>query len=54
MWTTAPQDLRLEDGNPQTHTIITTKANELVQPIHPTRMPVILDPSNYEAWLTGT
>lgn len=36
-----------------THTIITTTPNELVTPIHPTRMPVILQPGDYEAWLTG-
>lgn len=31
-------------------TIITTEANELMQPFHD-RMPVILDPKNYEKWL---
>jgi putative SOS response-associated peptidase YedK len=31
-------------------TIITTDANELLQPIH-NRMPVILDPENYDHWL---
>lgn len=46
----------LPDDNPNllTHTIITTKANEIVKPVHPDRMPVILDPSDYEAWLTGS
>ena len=37
-----------------THTLLTTTANEIVRPIHPTRMPVILDPENYEAWLHGS
>ena len=37
-----------------THTIMTTKPNEVVKPIHPTRMPVILDPIDYEAWLSGS
>jgi putative SOS response-associated peptidase YedK len=31
-------------------TIVTAKANELVQPIHD-RMPVVLDPRTYDAWL---
>jgi putative SOS response-associated peptidase YedK len=31
-------------------TIITTSANQLMQPIH-SRMPVILDPQNYAKWL---
>src|SRR5437667_6400831 len=39
------------DGQPlETCTIITTDANELMQPVH-NRMPVILDPSDYEHWL---
>jgi len=31
-------------------TIITTRASELVRPIHD-RMPIVLDPSSYAAWL---
>lgn len=31
-------------------TILTTAANELLQPIHE-RMPVILDPQDYDLWL---
>ncbi|NNE25135.1 MAG: SOS response-associated peptidase [Rhizobiales bacterium] len=37
-----------------THTIMTTSPNEVVKPIHSTRMPVILDPSDYETWLAGS
>jgi putative SOS response-associated peptidase YedK len=37
-----------------THTIITTLANDIVKPVHPDRMPVILDPADYETWLHGT
>ncbi len=40
-------------GSPEpleTFTILTTRANPLVAPVHP-RMPVILDPRDYEAWL---
>jgi putative SOS response-associated peptidase YedK len=39
------------DGNDlHSFTIITAKANELVRPIHD-RMPIVLDPSAYAAWL---
>ncbi|GMU50842.1 MAG: DUF159 family protein [Candidatus Desulfobacillus denitrificans] len=39
------------DGAPlETATIITTGANELVRPVHD-RMPVILQPADYAAWL---
>jgi len=34
-------------------TIITTEANELVEPVHE-RMPVILKPENYDEWLDET
>ena len=37
-----------------THTMMTTTANDLVRTIHPTRMPVILDEGDYQAWLNGT
>lgn len=44
------------DGEYQitTHTMVTTVANDLVRPVHPTRMPVILEPAHYGAWLTGS
>ena len=35
-----------------TFTIITTKANKILSPLH-SRMPVILHPDNYETWLTA-
>jgi putative SOS response-associated peptidase YedK len=39
------------EGTPvDTCTIITTTANSLMQPIH-NRMPVILDPADYDRWL---
>ena len=41
------------EGKPavlETFTILTTRANALVAPIHD-RMPVIVDPAAYEAWL---
>jgi putative SOS response-associated peptidase YedK len=34
----------------ETCTIITTQPNELMESIHD-RMPVIIDPANYERWL---
>lgn len=34
--------------------MITTKPNDLVKETHPDRMPVILDPSDYETWLCGS
>lgn len=37
----------------RTFTIITTDANDIVRPIH-SRMPVILDPDDYPAWLGET
>ncbi|MEM8550004.1 MAG: SOS response-associated peptidase [Verrucomicrobiota bacterium] len=36
-----------------TFTMLTTMPNALVREIHPDRMPVVLDPADYEAWLTG-
>jgi putative SOS response-associated peptidase YedK len=36
------------------YSMLTTAPNEVVKPIHPSRMPVILDPAKYETWLTGS
>ena len=39
------------EGEPiESCTIVTTEANELMRPIH-ARMPVILEPQNYDRWL---
>ncbi len=39
------------DAQPlETFTILTTDANELMEPVH-NRMPVILDPKDYDRWL---
>lgn len=44
-------DRAMIDGSEiDSFTILTTRANELMSNLH-TRMPVILDPSNYERWL---
>lgn len=37
----------------ETHTIVTTTPNDLVRPIHPDRMPVIVDVPDYDTWLSG-
>lgn len=56
LWQPTPPHLAasLDDNTGFSHTVITTTANELVQPVHPTRMVVIIDPHNYETWLTGS
>lgn len=54
MWRHDQPELQDPDGNIDTHTIITTAANELVRPVHPDRMPVILHPEDHEAYLTGS
>ena len=38
----------------ETHTMLTTTPNAVVKPIHSDRMPVILDPGDYETWLAGS
>ena len=37
-----------------TSSMVTSTPNELVKETHPDHMPVILDPDDYEQWLTGT
>ena len=54
MWRHDQVELRDAAGNTDTHTIITTSANDIVRPIHPDRMPVILRPDDYETYLHGT
>ena len=44
-WTDTSDGTRVESC-----TIVTTEANELLKPIH-SRMPVIVDPADFEAWL---
>lgn len=54
LWRAGQPGIEGEEGKWLTHTMITTTPNELVKPVHPTRMPVILDPADYETWLTGS
>jgi putative SOS response-associated peptidase YedK len=35
------------------YTMVTTTPNEVVKPVHPSRMPVMLHPDDYATWLTG-
>jgi putative SOS response-associated peptidase YedK len=54
MWRSFRGRYREEFVEIDTFTILTTKPNELVRPIHPQRMPVILARGDYETWLTGS
>jgi Uncharacterized conserved protein len=54
LWRQGQPSVDGEAGQWVTHTMMTTEANDLVRPVHPTRMPVILAPEDYETWLTGT
>lgn len=53
LWREGQPGVDGEAGGWLTHTLVTTAANELVKPVHPNRMPAILDPADYETWLTG-
>lgn len=54
LWRRGQPGIEGEEGGWITHTMVTTTPNKLVEPVHPTRMPVILDPQDYETWLYGT
>lgn len=54
MWRAIQPGLPDDKSNLLTHTIITTTANDIVKPVHPDRIPVILDPGDYDAWLNGS
>jgi putative SOS response-associated peptidase YedK len=54
LWRGVQPGLPDDKHNLLTHTIITTTANDIVRPVHPNRMPVILEPEDYETWLTGS
>ncbi|WP_397544366.1 SOS response-associated peptidase family protein [Roseovarius salis] len=53
MWRRFRGQYRGEQVEIDTHTIITTGPNELVRPVHPDRMPVIIAPADHETWLRG-
>ena len=54
MWQTSKYQGKDGPEEVQTYTIITTTANEIVKPIHPDRMPVLLKPGDYEQWMNGS
>lgn len=54
LWRSMSPALSLEDSTGMMHTVVTTTSNDIVRPVHPSRMVVILDPSDYETWLTGS
>ncbi|MDM7459695.1 MAG: SOS response-associated peptidase [Paracoccus sp. (in: a-proteobacteria)] len=54
LWRAGQPGIDDETGDWLTHTIVTTTANDLVKPVNPTRMPVILDEQDYGTWLTGS
>lgn len=54
IWRMTPPDAGRDIPNLLTHSVITTVPNELVATVHPSRMPVILDPADYETWLEGS
>lgn len=47
----AERTCAIDDGWLRTCTLITTEANSLMEPVHD-RMPVVLQPEQYEAWLS--
>lgn len=53
MWQTSRYQGKDGPEEAATYTVITTTANEIVKPIHPQRMPVILQPDDYEQWMMG-
>ncbi len=54
LWKPFSGILRGERQSFLTHSIVTTTPNDLVAKVHPSRMPVILDPGSYDTWLTGS
>jgi len=54
LWRAWRGELKGELVNLDVMAILTTTPNDVVKPIHPTRMPVMLDPADHEAWLNGT
>ena len=47
------QPLADDDVRTLATAFLTTEANEVVRPVHPKAMPVILEPDDYERWLHG-
>ena len=54
IWRFVQNEMNDTAFNRNTFAIITTDANDIVRPIHPTRMPVIVPQETYDVWLHGT
>jgi putative SOS response-associated peptidase YedK len=54
IWRSWKGEYRGEFRELDVYSMLTTTPNELVKPIHPTRMPVILHAENHETWLTAS
>ena len=54
IWRTWKGDYKGEFQEMNVYSMLTTVPNEVVEPIHPSRMPVILDNGDYDTWLTGS
>ncbi|MHA3980877.1 SOS response-associated peptidase [Halovulum sp. GXIMD14794] len=54
LWRLSRYETKDGPGKAETYTMITTTPNELVKPVHPARMPVILAPEDYETWMDGS
>ena len=53
LWRAWRGELKGELVNLDVMAIVTTTPNDVVRPIHPTRMPVMLHEDDHETWLTG-
>ena len=54
LWRSWRGDLKGELVELDVMAFLTTKPNAVVKPIHPNRMPVILNPDDYDTWLDGS
>jgi putative SOS response-associated peptidase YedK len=54
LWRHHQFEMQDKGADKDTFTVITTSANELIKPVHPNRMPVILGPGSFDSWLNGT
>ena len=54
LWRHHQVEMQDPDSDRDTHAVITTMANALIEPVHPARMPVIWSLQSYDTWLYGT
>jgi len=54
IWRTWKGNYKGELREMNVYSMMTTTPNKVVKPIHPSRMPVILDAADYDAWMTGS